>query len=73
MDSVTQALKSYCEEEYMEGTNMYKCGSEKCKGEEQNAYKSLHFQVGSYYSKIGEKWYVFFFLFFLTIVVKYPL
>jgi hypothetical protein len=52
---VTQALKSYCEAEYMEGTNMYKCGSEKCKGEEQNAYKSLHFQVGSYYRKIGEK------------------
>ena len=59
MDSVTQALKSYCEAEYMEDTNMYKCGSETCKGEEQNAHKSLHFQVGSYYSKIGEKRYIF--------------
>lgn len=62
MDSVTRALKSYCEAEYMEDTNMYKCGSENCKGEEQNAYKSLHFQVSLYCSKFG---YVFF-----TIVVN---
>jgi len=58
MDSVTQALKSYCEAEYMEDANMYECGSAKCKGKKQNAHKSLHFQVGLYNSKIGENRYV---------------
>ena len=53
MYSVTQSLKSYCEDEYMTCTNMYKCGSEKCKGAEQNAFKSLRFQVGVYYSYLS--------------------
>ena len=52
---MTQALKSHCEAELMEDTNRYKCGSEKCKGKEQNAYKSLCFQVGFYCNKFGEK------------------
>jgi hypothetical protein len=43
---VTQALESHCKAELMEDTNMYKCGSDKCKGKEQTAYKSLSFQVG---------------------------
>ena len=50
---MTQALKSHCEAELMEDTNRYKCGSEKCKGKEQNAYKSLCFQVGFYCNKFG--------------------